>query len=130
MSKDRDRYTQLALRTEADAANMALLGRLGSAARLNHVTLGLASEVGEFADAAKTHIYYGKALDRVNLMEEAGDILWYLAILCDICGCTFEQLQEMNINKLSARFPEKFNDVDAMNRDLEKERAILEGGAA
>lgn len=39
-----------------------------------------------------------------------------------------EELMETNINKLRARFPHKFNSEDALNRDLDAERKILEEG--
>lgn len=126
---ERDEYTKFAIRTEADASNMALLGRLGSAARLLHAAIGVGGEAGELLDAVKRHVFYGKPLDRVNVMEEAGDILWYLAIVCDVCGCTFKELQDMNIAKLMARYPEKYTDTEALNRDLDNERKVLEGGA-
>ena len=47
---------------------------------LLHAGIGLATEAGEFLDAIKKHIFYGKKLDTVNLAEEGGDTLWYLAL--------------------------------------------------
>ena len=38
--------------------------------RLLHAGIGLSTEAGEFLDALKKHIFYGKELDRVNLKEE------------------------------------------------------------
>jgi hypothetical protein len=38
-----------------------------------------------------------------------------------------EELLQTNIDKLKARYPEKFTENDALNRDLNKERNILEG---
>lgn len=43
-----------------------------------HALIGLAGEFGELAGAIKKHVVYGKALDRVNVMEEISDIFWYL----------------------------------------------------
>jgi hypothetical protein len=34
---------------------------------------------------------------------------------------------ERNINKLKVRFPDKFSEHSALNRDLETERKTLEG---
>lgn len=42
-----------------------------------HMALGLAGEIGEFIDAVKKHVIYGKPLDTVNLTEETGDDFWY-----------------------------------------------------
>lgn len=94
--------------------------------RLLHAGIGLSTEGGEFLDALKKHIFYGKELDRVNLSEEIGDIFWYLAIACDELGIEFETVMARNIEKLKARYGEKFTEERAENRDLDKERDILE----
>ncbi len=95
--------------------------------RLLHAGIGLATETGEFLDAIKKSVFYGKELDRVNLKEELGDILWYLAIAMDALGTDFETEMEKNIQKLKARYGEAFSQDSAEHRDLEKERKILEG---
>lgn len=77
-------------------------------------------------DAVKKAKIYGRELDTVNLIEEAGDLMWYLAILADDLGVSFEEIWERNINKLHVRFPEKYTDHHAENRDLKNERAALE----
>lgn len=121
-------YTQLALRTESrDFASIR--GQLFSEAdlRLLHAAMGLCTETGELQDAIKKFIFYGKEHDLVNLREEAGDILWYMAILLDVLGASFEQVMEKNIEKLKARYGEKFSNERANERDLQHERSILEG---
>lgn len=101
--------------------------------RLLHGGIGLVTEAGEFVDMLKKHIFYGKPLDRVNLFEEGGDTSWYLRIIADCLEdlaagkCSFEEMVDRNIRKLKARFPEKFTENLANNRDLDKERTILEG---
>lgn len=97
-----------------------------STVNLLHAALGLATEAAEIADALKKHIYYGKPLDKVNLAEEIGDQMWYCAIVARELGLTFEQIQETNIQKLKARYGEKFTEEAAVNRNLDKEREILE----
>ncbi|AHX01149.1 putative mazG pyrophosphohydrolase [Nitrincola phage 1M3-16] len=87
--------------------------------RILHAAIGCVTESGEMLDALKKSIFYGKELDLVNIKEEAGDILWYLAILFDALGTNFEAEQERVINKLRARYPEKFTEYDAEVRDLE-----------
>ena len=94
--------------------------------RLLHAGIGLSTEAGEFLDALKKHIFYGKDLDRVNLKEEIGDLFWYIAIACDELGVEFETLMDTNIAKLKARYGEKFSEHKAENRDLGTEREILE----
>lgn len=94
---------------------------------LLHAAIGICTEGGEFLDALKKSMFYGKPLDKVNLREEIGDLMWYIAIACEALGTTIEEECQVNINKLRARYPDKFTSNDAINRDLEKERAILEG---
>jgi NTP pyrophosphatase (non-canonical NTP hydrolase) len=96
--------------------------------RLLHAAMGLCTEAGEFMDMLKKHILYGKPLDEVNLKEELGDKLWYAALALDELKSTFEQVMETNITKLRARYPNRFTEQDALNRNLDKERKILENG--
>ena len=84
--------------------------------RLMHSVAGIATEAGEIADIFKKHVFYGKELDLEHLAEEFGDILWYLAILCDLCGYDFERIMEKNIDKLRVRYPEQFSESDALSR--------------
>ncbi len=120
-------YIQDAIRTEStDFSAMNDRLTVDGTKRLLHAGIGLSTEAGEFLDALKKHIFYGKELDRVNLKEEMGDLFWYLAIACDELGVEFEPLMETNIAKLKARYGEKFTEHKAENRDLETERTILE----
>lgn len=100
---------------------------------LLHAAIGMSTESGEFLDALKKHLFYGKPLDFVNLAEELGDMCWYVAVALNALGLTFEDVQQSNINKLRARYPEKFTAELAENRDLVAERTLLEehhGGTA
>lgn len=94
--------------------------------KILHALIGMTTEVGEAMDALKKYLIYGKPIDEVNLEEETGDLFWYCAILADACGFTFESSMEKNIAKLRARYPNKFTEFDALNRNLNKERTILE----
>lgn len=94
--------------------------------RLLHAGIGLSTEAGEFLDALKKHIFYGKELDKVNLAEEMGDLFWYMAIVADELGFEFEEVMEKNIAKLKARYGEKFTEEAAEKRDLNREREILD----
>jgi NTP pyrophosphatase (non-canonical NTP hydrolase) len=96
--------------------------------RLLHAGIGINTEAGEFIDMIKKHVYYGKPIDLTNLFEELGDTLWYVAIALDALGKTMDEAMATNIAKLSARYPEKFTEHHAENRDLDTERAILETG--
>jgi NTP pyrophosphatase (non-canonical NTP hydrolase) len=91
-----------------------------------HMSIGIVTEAGEIADVFKKHIAYGKEIDWVNVKEEIGDVMWYIANFCNINGWDLREILDTNIKKLEARFPEKFSAEKALNRDLEKEREILE----
>ena len=120
-------YQKDALRTNsADHHDISI--RLGShkMQQILHAGIGVATESGEILDAIKKHVYYGKKLDTVNLIEEVGDVMWYLAVLLDQCGSTFDEAMEKNIAKLKTRFPEGFTEHNALNRDLNSERKGLE----
>jgi NTP pyrophosphatase (non-canonical NTP hydrolase) len=96
--------------------------------RLLHVAFGLVTEAGEFADTIKKYIFYGKKIDRTNMVEEIGDLLYYIAIFCDIFETDFEKIMELNNKKLQSRYGEKFSREKALNRDLEEEKKILSKG--
>lgn len=96
--------------------------------RLIHVALGMQTESAEFSDALKKYVFYGKELDLVNLKEELGDMMWYMAIAFDALGTTFEEEQSRVINKLKTRYPDKFTSEAAENRNLAEERRVLEAG--
>ena len=93
--------------------------------RLLHAAMGVSTESGELLDALKKYVYYGKELDRTNLFEEVGDLLWYLAILADELGFDFEKAMAKNVEKLRARYGEGFSSLKATKRDLVEERKIL-----
>jgi len=121
-------YQKEVLRTLSARFNIEENGTAGAVTPdLLHGAIGIATEAGELLDAIKRSVYYGEALDRTNLIEELGDLEWYMAVLRDALDVSQEQVQRINIDKLRARYPEKFTDTHALNRDLDREREILEG---
>jgi len=117
-------YIELATKTESQPTP-EMNHRMEHNTRLLHAAFGLCTEAGEFLDALKRHIFYNTPFDETNAQEELGDIMWYMAIACDVLNISFEQVQEQNIAKLKTRYPDKFNEDKAANRDLDKERAVL-----
>jgi len=91
-----------------------------------HVTLGMLTEVGELADQFKKNMAYNKEIDWVNVQEEIGDLMFYVAGFCTINNFDLEKILSKNIEKLKTRYPEKFTEENAINRDLNKEREVLE----
>lgn len=119
-------YQTEALRTEAPISD-GVRERIVAHSRAMHGIVGICTEAGELADAYKKHVFYARDLDAANVREEIGDILWYLAILCDTLGTTIEAEMARNIAKLRKRYPERFTEDAANVRDLGAERIVLEG---
>lgn len=128
---DATQYQIEALRTEHTPAFVRLEGETDEhnmmLSRMLHAVLGMASEVGEIADALKKHIIYRRALDMTNMIEEPGDLMWYEVLFLDAARRTIPEAMERNIAKLRARFGDKFSEAAAVSRDLRAERAALEG---
>lgn len=93
---------------------------------LLHALLGIVSEAGELADQLKRHIIYEQPLDRNNVLEEIGDIEWYLAKGARCMDSNLEEVRDANIAKLQKRFPEKFTNEQAVQRDTAAERQVLD----
>lgn len=92
-----------------------------------HMILGMVTEVGELADVFKKNMAYGKEIDWTNVYEELGDLMWYVINFCTANGIDLEMVLHMNLRKLETRYPEKFTEEAAINRDVDKERVTLEG---
>lgn len=92
--------------------------------RLLHGIIGLTTEVGELIKAYLDML--DGELDLVNLKEEMGDLRWYQELIYDVISTTDEEVVKKNMEKLQARYGEKFSSEKALNRDLDKERDVLE----
>lgn len=116
------------MRTESSLFNQLVdeQGKMYAHKRLIHAQMGMQTETAEFTDALKKSLFYGKVLDITNLKEELGDLLWYVAIAMDELDTDFETEMTRVINKLKARYPEKFTVDHAEHRDLVNERIVLE----
>lgn len=91
-------------------------------AHLVHMLMGITGEAGELMDAIKKHTIYNKPLDTLNVIEELGDIEWYMEGLRVSLDVTREQVLRHNINKLNARYPNlQYTDSAAQERADKKE---------
>jgi NTP pyrophosphatase (non-canonical NTP hydrolase) len=102
-------FAQLLSRlTELEATNDADVPRLLTAA------LGMSAEAGEFTEVVKKIFLQGKSYNEESIFHmkrELGDICWYLAQACMALDTNFEEVLQMNYEKLSARYPEGTFDV-------------------
>lgn len=76
--------------------------------RLLVQTLGLCGESGEVADLVKKHAWHGRKLDRAEIADELGDVLWYLADIATALGVSLEDIAAGNVAKLRRRYPDGF----------------------
>ena len=88
----------------------------------SNMCMGLAGETGETVDIFKKHIYQGKDLDINDVIEEIGDILWYIANLCNVNKITMKECMESNVEKLRKRYPNGFSIKDALERADKNDR--------
>lgn len=125
---DTKEYVESVLVTESrDFASIAQRMNETGNIRLMHAMIGMCTESGEIQDQLKKHIFYGKPLDKTNLVEELGDLMWYVGIMCSELGVGLDEVMEKNIAKLKKRYGDKFTEAAALKRDLDAERKILEG---
>lgn len=101
-------YQSAAMRTAKDMGSEAM--------NLIHTAMGLSSDAGEYVDAIKKHVVYGKLLDRDNAVEELGDCLWFIALAAETLGVSMAHIARANIEKLTKRYPDKYTDQAAVTR--------------
>ena len=91
-----------------------LEGQGADVSRLLTAAFGMSAEAGEFTEVVKKIFLQGKPYNEDNVFHmkrELGDLCWYLAQACMALDITFEEVLEMNYEKLSARYPEGSFDV-------------------
>ena len=79
--------------------------------------LGLAGESGECVDMVKKHLFQGHELDKAHLMEELGDVAWYVAVAAHAIGYDLETVLQYNVCKLRRRYPNGFSAERSINRE-------------
>jgi|TARA_R110002050_G_scaffold9156_2_gene32239 NTP pyrophosphatase (non-canonical NTP hydrolase) len=87
--------------------------------RLLTASIGLSGEVGEFNDIVKKVLFQGKEIDEDtirHLRSELGDICWYMAQACMALDTSFEEIIDINVAKLSDRYPGGFDALRSASR--------------
>lgn len=86
-------------------------------AHLSHMALGVSGEAGELVDAIKKHSIYGKPIDRENVVEELGDLEFYMEGIRDTLGITRDETIAHNQAKLAKRYASGgYSDKQAQER--------------
>lgn len=101
-------YQKEALRTESDSPMYY--------PRILQGLMGLCGEAGEALDILKKHLFQGHDLDLEHVAKELGDVAWYLAVSADAIGYDLEEILQMNVDKLRARYPDGFDAGLSRNR--------------
>jgi len=90
------------------------------------MTVGVSGEAGELLDAIKKHTMYNKPLDVENVIEEIGDVLFYLTGIANVLGFTLDDCAQVNAEKLSKRYSEgRYSDKQAQERADKAERKFM-----
>ena len=86
-------------------------------ADLLHMAVGVSGEAGELLDAVKKAVIYNKEMDLENVIEELGDLEFYMSKIRQIVGITREEILKQNIDKLSIRYAKgKYSNDQAQER--------------
>jgi NTP pyrophosphatase (non-canonical NTP hydrolase) len=91
-----------------------LEGQGADVSRLMTAAFGMSAEAGEFTEVVKKIFLQGKPYNEENVFHmkrELGDLCWYLAQACMALDTNFDEVLQMNYDKLSARYPEGAFDV-------------------
>ena len=121
---DTNKYIEFVRQTTSPASSdfVQLLSRMNEleathdadVPRLLTAALGMSAEAGEFTEVVKKIFLQGKPYNEENIFHmkrELGDLCWYLAQACMALDTNFEEVLQMNYEKLSARYPEGSFDV-------------------
>ncbi len=81
------------------------------------LALGVAGEAGEVCDVVKKHYGQGHPLDRDEVINELGDVLWYVTALAARLGYPLAEVAARNTAKLRARYPNGFTTERSVARE-------------
>lgn len=91
-------------------------------AEMMHMAAGVSGEAGELLDAIKKHVFYNKALDLENTIEELGDLEFYMQGLRSLLDISRDEVLQHNYNKLSKRYHKgTYSDEQAIRREDKNE---------
>lgn len=84
--------------------------------QMKNASMGLAGEAGEAVDIIKKYAYQGHELEVEELLDELGDVIYYLYWLCILFQIDFSEICFNNMNKLTKRYPNGFEEERSINR--------------
>ena len=115
-------YQELAMRTNDGKCEERLQSKIDNNMTVDIsevicACLGLSGEVGELVDMVKKFVFHKTPMDNSHFIKEIGDIMWYIALLCNACDYNLDDILEMNIDKLKKRYPDGFDTYRANHRE-------------
>jgi NTP pyrophosphatase (non-canonical NTP hydrolase) len=87
-----------------------------SQCELLHAAIGVAGEAGELLDAVRKHVFDGQPLDGDNIIEELGDLCFYLEAAMQAIKMKRADIEELNMAKLFERYKDGYSDQQAQER--------------
>lgn len=105
---DLNTYQQLAQRTS---------NSMNALQHIKNGCYGMCGEAGECIDILKKHEFQGHVLEYDKLLDELGDVLWYIAETASGLDVTLENIALHNIEKLKKRYPNGFEAERSVNRE-------------
>ena len=106
---------QMTLTEYQQKAARTINPKLSAPELTRHALYGLASEVGEVLGLYQKALQ-GHPLDVTHVRKELGDVLWFVAELATAISADLDGIGTENINKLLARYPERFDEWHSMHR--------------
>lgn len=85
--------------------------------QLRNAVYGLNDESGEVIDILKKHEFQGHELNVPKIIDELGDVAWYLALACTALSVTLGDVMQHNVDKLRSRYPEGFDSDRSIHRE-------------
>ena len=82
--------------------------------------MGMSGESGEALDIVKKIMFQGHELNEAtkeHLIRELGDVLWYVATTAEALNVPLETVMQVNIDKLRARYPKRFDSERSQHRE-------------
>lgn len=83
---------------------------------LTCAALGLTGEAGEVADEIKKFLFHGHPLNTEKVVKELGDVMWYVALTCDVLHVSLDDVMRLNVEKLLKRYPDGFDADKSLHR--------------
>ena len=93
---------------------------------LLHAAMGMVTEAGEVMDIVKKSLTYKRPLDVEHLLDECADGLFYMTMILIEFQSSYEDLMNINMAKLTSRYPDGYSHHNANNRDLGSEKVAIE----